>query len=133
MIRAARADIPEGRFDLLEEDLVFPYADESFDLAFTVSVLHHNPTSAKRTLVSEMWRVTRPGGRLIFLEDFVSKKRTPGSTVYPMSINGFVDLVLEATAGRVVLEHLEALRYPYDPFFRGGLLSLSKVGTPQTW
>ena len=133
MIRAARADIPEGRFDLLEEDLVFPYADESFDLAFTVSVLHHNPTSAKRTLVSEMWRVTRPGGRLMFLEDFVSKKRTPGSTVYPMSINGFVDLVLEATAGRVVLEHLEALRYPHDPFFRGGLLSLSKVGTPQTW
>jgi SAM-dependent methyltransferase len=133
MIRAARADFPEGRFDLLEEDLLFPYADESFDLAFTVSVLHHNPTPAKRTLISEMWRVTRPGGRLMFLEDFVSEKRTPGSTVYPMSIGGFVDLVLEATAGRVVLEHLEALRYPHDPFFRGGLLSLSKVGTPQTW
>jgi len=133
MIRAARADFPEGRFDLLEEDLVFPYADESFDLAFTVSVLHHNPTAAKRTLVSEMWRVTRPGGRLMFLEDFVSEKRTLGSTVYPMSISGFVDLVLEATAGRVVLEHLEALRYPHDPFFRGRLLSLSKVGTPRTW
>lgn len=69
----------------------------------------------------------------MYLEDFVSKKRTPGSTVYPMPINRFVDLVLEATAGRVVLEHLEALRYPHDPFFRGGLLSLSKVGTPQTW
>ena len=133
MIQAARADFPEGRFDLLEEDLVFPYAEESFDLAFTVSVLRHNPTSAKRTLISEMWRVTRPGGRLIFLEDFVSKRRTPGSTIYPMSIGAFVDLVLEATAGRVVLEHFEALRYPHDPFFRGGLLSLSKVGTPQVW
>src|SRR3712207_7416289 len=31
MIRAARSDIPEGRFDLLEEDLDFPYADESLD------------------------------------------------------------------------------------------------------
>ena len=133
MIQAARADFPEGRFDLLEEDLAFPYAHESFDLAFTVSVLHHNPTSAKRTLISEMWRVTRPGGRLMFLEDFVSEKRTPGSTIYPMSIGAFVDLVLEATAGRVVLEHVEALRYPHDPFFRGGLLSLSKVGTPQAW
>jgi ubiquinone/menaquinone biosynthesis C-methylase UbiE len=133
MIQAARADFPEGRFDLLEEDLLFPYAEESFDLAFTVSVLHHNPASAKRTLISEMWRVTRPGGRLMFLEDFVSEKRTPGSTVYPMSIGGFVDLVCEATAGRVVLEHVEALRYPHDPFFRGGLLSLSKVGTPQVW
>ncbi len=133
MIQAARADFPEGRFDLLEEGLAFPYAEESFDLAFTVSVMHHNPTTAKRTLISEMWRVTRPGGRLMFLEDFVSEKRTPGSTVYPMSISGFVDLVLEATAGRVVLEHFEALRYPHDPFFRGGLLSLSKVGTPQAW
>jgi len=133
MIQAARADFPEGRFDLLEENLVFPYADESFDLAFTVSVSHHNPLSAKRTLISEMWRVTRPGGRLMFLEDFVSEKRTQNSTVYPMSIGAFVDLVLEATAGRVVLEHFEALRYPHDPFFRGGLLSLSKVGTPQAW
>ena len=133
MIRAARADFPEGRFDLLEEDLLFPYAEESFDLAFTVSVLHHNPASAKRTLISEMWRVTRPGGRLMFLEDFVSEKRTPGSPVYPMSIGRFVDLVFEATAGRVVLEHVEALRYPHDPFFRGGLLSLSKIGTPQVW
>ena len=133
MIQAARADFPEGRFDLLEENLIFPYAEESFDLAFTVSVLRHNPTSAKRTLISEMWRVTRPGGRLMFLEDFVSRGRTPGSTIYPMSIGAFVDLVLEATAGRVVLEHFEALRYPHDPFFRGGLLSLSKIGTPQVW
>jgi hypothetical protein len=69
----------------------------------------------------------------MFLEDFVSVKRTQNSTVYPMSIVRFVDLVLEATAGRVVLEHFEALRYPHDPFFRGGLLSLSKVGTPQAW
>ena len=133
MIQAVRADFPEGRFDLLEENLIFPYAEESFDLAFTVCVLRHNPLSAKRTLISEMWRVTRPGGQLVFLEDFVSEKRALGFTVYPMSIGGFVDLVLQATAGRVVLEHFEALRYPHDPFFRGGLLSLSKVGTPQAW
>jgi SAM-dependent methyltransferase len=133
MIQAVRADFPEGRFDLLKEDLVFPYADESFDLAFTVSVLHHIPMSAKRTLISKMWRVTRPGGQLMFLEDFVSEKRRQNSIVYPMSIGWFVDLVLEATAGRVVLEHFEALRYPHDSFFRGGLLSLSKVGTPQAW
>jgi SAM-dependent methyltransferase len=133
MIHAARANFSEERFDLLEGDLVFPYADESFDLAFTVSVLHHNSMSSKRTLVSEMWRVTRPGGRLMFLEDFVSEKRTLGSTIHPTSLGTFVDLVLEATSGRVALEHFEALRYPHDPFFRGGLLSLSKVGTPQAW
>jgi SAM-dependent methyltransferase len=125
---AARVDFPGGRFDLLGEDLVFPYAEEGFDLAFTVSVLQDHPATAKKSIVSEMWRVVRPGGRLMFLEDFVS-----GEAEHVVSIQGFVGIVLEATAGRVVLEHFEALRYPADPFFRGGLLALSKVGTPQTW
>ena len=127
-VEAARADLPGGRFDLLGEDLAFPYADEGFDLAFTVSVLQDHPAPAKKDIVSEMWRVVRPGGRLIFLEDFVS-----GDAGHVVSIQGFVRIVLEATSGRVVLEHFEALRYPADPFFRGGLLALSKVGTPQTW
>jgi hypothetical protein len=64
----------------------------------------------------------------MFLEDFVA-----GDLEHVVSIQKFVDLVLEATAGRVILEHFEALRYPRDPYFRGGLISLSKVGTPQTW
>jgi SAM-dependent methyltransferase len=127
-IEAARADFPGGRFDLLGEDLVFPYAGEGFDVAFTVSVLQDHPAPAKKDIVSEMWRVVRPGGRLIFLEDFVS-----GEAGHVVSIQSFVGIVLEATSGRVVLEHFEALRYPADPFFRGGLLALSKVGTPQTW
>jgi SAM-dependent methyltransferase len=132
MVEATRTNFQEGRFEEIEADLIFPYADESFDLAFTVDVLHHNPTPAKRVLLSEMWRVTRPGGRLMFLEDFVSERR-PKSTVYPMSVLRFVSLVGEATAGRVVLEHVESLRYPHDPFFRSGLLALSKVGVPQIW
>jgi ubiquinone/menaquinone biosynthesis C-methylase UbiE len=133
MVEAARANFPQGRFDRLEDDLVLPYEDESFDLAFSVTVMHHNPTPAKRTLVSEMWRVTRPGGRLIFLEDFVTRKRSAGSTVYPMSVLKFVELLLEVTAGQVVLEHVESLRYPHDDLVRGGLLAFSKLGVPKTW
>jgi ubiquinone/menaquinone biosynthesis C-methylase UbiE len=133
MVEAARTNFPEGRFDLLDTDLLLPYADESFDLIFTVDVMHHNPTPAKLTLLSEMWRVAQPGGRLMFLENFVAEKRTPRSTVYPLSVLGFVGLILEATAGQVMLEHVESLRYPHDPFFRGGLLSVSKIGVPKTW
>jgi hypothetical protein len=133
MVEAARANFPEARFDLLDESLLFPYADESFDLVFTVGVMHHNPTQAKRALVSEMWRVARPGGRLLFLEDFVAERRSARSIIYPMSVLKFVDVILEETAGQVVLEYVEALRYPRDPFFRGGVLALTKLGVPKTW
>ena len=133
MVRAARANFPAGQFDLIREDLILPYGDESFDLTYSVTVMHHNSTPDKRTLLSEMWRVTRPGGRLIFQEDFVTGKRLASSTVYPMSILKFVDLLLEATSGQVVLEHVESLRYPHDDLLRGGLLSLSRLGVPKTW
>jgi SAM-dependent methyltransferase len=133
MVEAARANVPAGRFDLIDEDLLFPYAGESFDLVFSVGVMHHNPTKAKRALLSEMWRVARPGGRLLFLEDFVAKRRVARSIIYPMSVLKFVDVILEETAGQVVLEYVEAVRYPEDPFFRGGVLALTKLGVPKTW
>ena len=133
MVEAARANVPEGRFDLIDEDLLFPYAGESFDLVFSVGVMHHNPTKSKRALLSEMWRVARPGGRLLFLEDFVARRRVGRSIIYPMSVLKFVDVILEETAGQVVLEYVEAVRYPEDPFFRGGVLALTKLGVPRTW
>ena len=133
MVEAARKNFPRCRFDLLGEDSVLPYGDESFDLSFSVTVMHHNPTPTKHALISEMWRVTRPGGRLMFLEDFVSGGWSTTSTVYPMSVNEFVGLLVEATAGQVVLEHVESIRYQHDDFTRGGLLSVSKLGVARTW
>ena len=133
MVGAARADFPEGRFDRLGDDMVFPYEDESFDLVFSVTVLHHNQTPAKLALISEMWRVARPGGRLLFLEDFVSGGWMEKSTVYPMSVTKFVGVLLEATNGQVLLEHVESLRYPHDAVVRGGVLAVSKIGVPKGW
>ena len=133
MVEAARKNFPGCRFDLLGKGPVLPYGDESFDLSFSVTVMHHNPTSTKRALISEMWRVTRPGGRLLFLEDFVSGGWSTMSTVYPMSVNRFVELLVEATAGQVVLEHVESVRYQHDDFTRGGLLGVTKLGVARTW
>jgi SAM-dependent methyltransferase len=133
MVEAARKNFPQCRFDLLGDEPVLPYGDESFDLSFSVTVMHHNPTPTKRALISEMWRVTRPGGRLMFLEDFVSGGWSRMSTVYPMSVKKFVELLVEATAGQVVLEHVESIRYQHDDFTRGGLLSVSKLGVAKTW
>ncbi|MGI9048157.1 MAG: class I SAM-dependent methyltransferase [Rubrobacteraceae bacterium] len=133
MVEAARANFPEGRFDHLGDDMVFPYDDESFDLVFSVTVMHHNQTPAKLALISEMWRVARPGGRLLFLEAFVSGERTEKSTVYPMSVTKFAGVLLEATNGQVLLEHVESLRYPHDAVVRGGALAVSKLGAPKKW
>lgn len=133
MVAAARANFPEKTFEQLGPDLGLPYEDESFDLVFSVTVMHHNPTPAKRTLLSEMWRVAKPGGRLLFLENFVTGGWSEKSTVYPMSVLGFVELLLEATAGRVVLEHVESLRYPHDDWVRGGIIAVSKLGVPKKW
>jgi SAM-dependent methyltransferase len=128
LIRTARANFPEGRFDSLSSDLRFPYDDESFDLVFSVTIMHHNPTPAKRDLLSEMWRVTRPGGELLFLEDFVFEKQIEELDVYPVSVTEFVELIIEATTGQVVLKHVESLQYPDEDLRRGGLISLLRLG-----
>lgn len=133
MIEAARDGFPGLRFERIGQDLLLPYEDESFDLVFTVDVLHHNSASDRLTMLSEMWRVARPGGRLMFLEDFVAERRSPDSTIYPMPVKEFVDLIIEAFVGRVTLEHVESLRYPRDDVVRAGLISLSKLGVPKRW
>jgi 2-polyprenyl-3-methyl-5-hydroxy-6-metoxy-1,4-benzoquinol methylase len=106
MIRTARANFPEQRFDQLGPNLLLPYEDESFDLVFGVAVMQHNPLPVRPTLLSEMWRVARPAGRLLFMEDFVPAKQTERSSISPMSVLEFVSLILEVTAGQVVLEHI---------------------------
>jgi len=45
-----------------------------------------------------------------------------------MSVTEFEDLILDATAGQVVLEHMEALKYPGEDLYRGGLISLLRLG-----
>jgi SAM-dependent methyltransferase len=131
LVRTARVNFPEGRFDRLGSDLLLPYEDESFDLVFSVTVMHHNCAPAKRTLLSEMWRVARPGGRLLFLENFVFTRRPEVPAIHPISVTGFVDLILDASAGQVVLEHVESLRYPGEDLRRGGLISLLRLGVPK--
>ena len=131
LLESARANFPEVRFDRLDPDLLFPYEDESFDLVFSVAVMHHNSTPAKRTLLSEMWRVCRSGGGMMFLEDFVFAGEPEEPSLHPTSVTKFVDLILEATAGQVVLEHAQSLRYPGEELHTGGLISLLRLGVPK--
>ena len=70
---------------------------------------------------------------MLFLEDFVATRRSEGSTVYPISVLGFAGLLLEATNGQVVLEHVESLRYPHEDTTRRRIIAVSKLGVPKRW
>ena len=129
-VARAALNFPEGDFQRLGPDLSIPHPDEGFDLTFSNGALGGYPVGEKRALISEMWRVTRPGGRLLFLEDFVDADRAAPHTV---SVNVFVDLLMGATAGQVVLDHVESVRYPGEDTVRGGVLALSRLGVPGRW
>jgi SAM-dependent methyltransferase len=45
-----------------------PYQDATFDLAFTICVLHHVPTSQWQEFAQQMRRVVRPGGLALVFE-----------------------------------------------------------------
>lgn len=45
-----------------------PYADNSFDVAFTICVMHHVPPSQWRNFVEEMHRVVKLGGLALIFE-----------------------------------------------------------------
>ena len=129
-VKRASEAFPEATFDHLSEDLVLPHDDETFDLVFSVGLVNHLPDAEKRFLISEMWRVARPGGRLVFLEDFVP---APGRAETPAPVRRFVAALLQATGWQVSLEHMESVRYPGENLTRGGVLAVSRLGVPKRW
>ena len=135
-VLAARSEWPGVPFAHLGSDGHFPHNDETFDLVFAVGVLGRYPEQEKRRLFSEMWRVARPGGRLIFLEDFVTTEEGAKRGPHPehtLSVRAFVELLLVATRWQVVMEHVESLRYPDEAMTRGGVIAVSRLGVPKRW
>lgn len=56
----ARAKFVKGEVTKL------PFKDHGFDLVFALAVLHHIPSDVLRqTAVSELWRILKPGGKVI--------------------------------------------------------------------
>lgn len=67
IIEAARAANPEVDYRVAD-GTELPFAEDSFDLAFAVCVLHHVPPAGRPAFVAELARVTRPGGLTVVLE-----------------------------------------------------------------
>ena len=67
VVATARTANPVARY-VVYDGARLPFADATFDLTFTIAVLHHVDPGAWAAFVSEMGRVTRPGGLLVIFE-----------------------------------------------------------------
>jgi ubiquinone/menaquinone biosynthesis C-methylase UbiE len=73
--KAARRNVPiEFQIGMIEH-LVFP--DQTFDVVFSTLMMHHLPAPLKRQGLAEIFRVLKPGGRLV-IADFTHKKERTG-------------------------------------------------------
>lgn len=62
-----------------------PFGDDSFDAALLCLVLHHLPSEVKRKGLEEIWRVLRPGGRLIAIDADPSDSVLGRIVLWPLS------------------------------------------------
>jgi SAM-dependent methyltransferase len=71
--RIIRSDIVDlsfvGKLDCLADGTCLPFWSAAFDAVLLVTVLHHIRASAQAAVLREGFRVLRPQGRLILLED----------------------------------------------------------------
>ena len=90
----------EGVKFILSDAHFIPLKDNSFDIIYVVKTLHH--LGINRAL-KEMFRVLRPGGKIILIEPLsghpligLYRKLTPfkrTSTEHPLSLKNFIDTV----------------------------------------
>lgn len=66
-LKTARAANPEVAYKVYDGGRL-PYEDDSFDVAFSICVMHHVPVSNWPQFVAEMRRVLRPGGVAVIFE-----------------------------------------------------------------
>ncbi len=65
----ATARLRHPAIDYREQDgNTLPWPDASFDATLAVCVLHHVPVAERHALLSEMTRVTHPGGLVLLIE-----------------------------------------------------------------
>jgi SAM-dependent methyltransferase len=91
-----------GRFIHMDAERL-PFPNESFDLVYTNGVIHHTPNTA--SLVSEIYRVLRPGGRVIAMVYAENSWHYWSQQVFKLGVSaGLLD---EISIGEILSRHVE--------------------------
>lgn len=108
MLAVARRQNSRHRF-VQSSGTALPFASDSFDLIFTVTVLHHIPYRDQEAAVRELARVTRAGGNIVTLEDVLQPARPHHMFAHPPE--GWAALF--GRAGCRLLQTVP-VRYPWE-------------------
>ena len=83
--KAARANL-DIRFEVdVIESLSFP--DDHFDIVTSTLMMHHLPNDLKRKGLAEMYRVTKPGGRILIVDIESSRGGSLGQRLSDLMIH----------------------------------------------
>lgn len=61
------------------------FSDETFDLVFSITVLHHIPYDIQKEAIKEMCRVTKKGGYILIIEDTKNPREPFNLFAHPAS------------------------------------------------
>jgi ubiquinone/menaquinone biosynthesis C-methylase UbiE len=66
---ASRQGLSQAHFEVCDVSKPLPFADQTFDVSFSNDVLCHIP--GRPALLAEMYRVLKPGGRMLFSDALI--------------------------------------------------------------
>jgi SAM-dependent methyltransferase len=73
MLSIAVNRFPNADFLKVNDGYLIHFPDQTFDLVYSVTVLHHNDYEQQEKIVAQMARVLKNGGNIILLEDLGEK------------------------------------------------------------
>ena len=109
MIAAAKGYHPHmaSSFSVVTEGPALPFPDKTFDCCLTTMVLQYLiKTPAADNVLRELWRVLRPGGTVVIVEQVSKCQRTSGSVANPATEKDYLNLL----APHFKIKRLERIR-----------------------